>query len=74
MLVAEKRFHVLAVEEVGSNEDERMAKVRALVLHKEYGTGSISKISDGKIYVEFGSKQRIFSYPEAFEKQYLKLV
>ena len=41
------------------------------VHHKEYGDGEIKKITDAKVYVLFNGKQRIFDYPEAFDKGYL---
>ena len=42
------------------------------VYHKDYGEGSIVKLTIEKIYVDFNGKQRIFPYPEAFEREYLK--
>ena len=45
----------------------------AIVLHKEYGEGLIEKLTDEKAYVTFSGKRRIFLYPVAFEKEYLKL-
>ena len=41
------------------------------VYHKEYGTGSIVKISNDNVYVRFGDKTYIFQYPEAFDRGYL---
>lgn len=41
------------------------------VFHKEYGEGVISKFTEGKVYIRFSGKQRIFPYPEAIEKGYL---
>lgn len=43
----------------------------SLVFHKEYGEGVISKFTEGKVYIQFSGKQRIFPYPEAMEKGYL---
>lgn len=42
------------------------------VYHKDYGKGTIVKLTTEKVYVDFNGKQRIFPYPEAFEKEYLK--
>ena len=42
------------------------------VYHKGYGKGTVVKLETDKVYVDFNGKQRIFSYPEAFEKEYLK--
>lgn len=42
------------------------------VYHKGYGKGIVVKLETDKVYVDFNGKQRIFSYPEAFEKEYLK--
>lgn len=43
----------------------------SVVIHKEYGEGSVSKIEDSNIYVTFEKGMRIFPYPEAFIKKYL---
>lgn len=43
-----------------------------IVFHKEYGKGTIAKFTEKNIYVMFSDTQRIFPYPEAFEKGYLK--
>ena len=42
------------------------------VYHKEYGYGEVVRVVSSKIYVLFGSVQRIFDYPEAFDKGYLR--
>ena len=41
------------------------------VRHKDYGDGEVLKIKKDKIYVSFGGVQKIFVYPDAFEKGYL---
>ena len=41
------------------------------VLHKKYGEGTVIQIANDKIYVKFGCGQRIFKFPEAFEKKWL---
>lgn len=46
---------------------------QSTVYHKSYGTGTVRKIENAKIYVDFPSGQRIFQYPGAFEKEYLTL-
>ena len=43
----------------------------SLIHHKAYGEGVVTKIADGKIYVKFGNGQRIFQFPDSFEKGYL---
>ena len=53
--------------------DANSVTVESVVHHKAYGEGTVSQITDGKIYVKFGEKQRIFQYPEAFEKGWLTL-
>ena len=46
--------------------------IHTSVSHNLYGQGEIVKIKDDKVYVLFGNKQRIFPYPSALEKGYLK--
>lgn len=41
------------------------------VCHNLYGKGEVVKVTDDNIYVQFEKKQRVFPYPEAFEKGYL---
>ena len=53
---------------------EQRVEVGAVVTHKEYGEGTINKINDNKMYVDFDGKRRVFPYPDVFEKKYLKLV
>ena len=52
---------------------EKKAKIGASVFHKDYGEGVINKVTDEKVYVKFTCGMRIFTYPEAFEKEYLFL-
>ena len=54
-------------------EVEKKVEVGAVVVHKEYGEGTISKLSDENVYVSFSGKLRIFPYPDAFDKEYLRL-
>lgn len=53
---------------------EKSVDVGAIVIHKDYGKGTIINITDKNIYVDFDGKKRIFPSLEAFEKEYLKLV
>ena len=53
---------------------EKSVEVGAVVTHKDYGEGTIFKITDKNIYVDFDGKKRIFACLEAFKKEYLKLV
>ena len=41
------------------------------VHHKDYGNGEVLRITSDKIYVSFGGAQRIFDYPDAFDKGFL---
>lgn len=45
--------------------------IHTTVRHNLYGKGEVTKITDDKIYVSFGKNQRIFPYPDAFEKEFL---
>ena len=49
-------------------------ETHTIVHHNLYGTGEVTKITDSKIYVAFGTKQRIFPYPEAINRGYLSAV
>lgn len=54
------------------NEDEAMTVgINSVVSHKLYGKGTVKKIIDNKLYISFNGQQRIFIYPDAFEKGYL---
>lgn len=54
--------------------DETGVKEQSIVYHKVYGMGTVTRIEDERIYVEFENNQnRIFEFPAAFEKGYLKL-
>ena len=44
---------------------EQRVEAGAVVTHKEYGEGTIIKITDNKMYVDFDGKKRIFSFPDA---------
>ena len=58
-------------EQVEVSGNERKRDEGAIVFHKDYGEGVISKLTEEKVYVKFSRGTRIFSYPEAFEKKYL---
>lgn len=45
----------------------------SIVRHKEYGKGSVSRITKNHIYVDFDGRQKIFLYPAAFKKEWLTL-
>ena len=45
--------------------------IHTTVRHNLYGKGEVTKITEDKIYVFFGKNQRIFPYPDAFEKEFL---
>ena len=48
-----------------------LADIHTVVRHNLYGKGEVTKITDDKVYVLFGNQQRIFPYPDAFEKGFL---
>ena len=48
--------------------------IHTTVQHNLYGKGEVTKITGDKIYVLFGKNQRIFPYPDAFEKGYLSAI
>ena len=58
------------VIEVGLSKQK--VEIGATVVHKDYGKGKIYQQSEENIYVNFDEKRRIFPYPKAFEKEYLK--
>lgn len=53
---------------------ENKPDIGVTVYHKDYGKGTISKITDKNIYVEFENKLRIFPRSDAFDREYLKLI
>lgn len=66
------------VKEEPEVEPENHFDVQAMteqstVFHNRFGTGIVTKITDGKIYVAFSGQQRIFQYPDAFDKGWLTL-
>ena len=62
------------IEEVPEKHfDESAVAEQATVRHNKFGTGTVRKTEDGKIYIDFAGGQRIFNYPDAFDKGYLTL-
>ena len=53
--------------------DPSAVKAESTVYHNKFGPGTVWKIEDGKIYVEFGCGLRIFAHPDAFEKDWLSI-
>ena len=53
--------------------NENAVTEQSTVFHSRFGKGIVSKIDDGKIYVDFPGGQRIFQYPDAFDKGWLTL-
>ena len=66
---------VIPVEEPESEPqfDANGVTEQSTVHHNKFGTGIVTQITETKIYVEFGGQQRIFPYPDAFEKGWLNL-
>lgn len=54
-----------------SQEGPAWVKVGASVEHKVYGTGSVDRIQDGHIVIQFDDIEKTFSYPGAFRDGYL---
>ncbi|MBR0342505.1 MAG: hypothetical protein IJH64_09765 [Oscillospiraceae bacterium] len=50
-----------------------LVNIHLIVHHERYGKGEVIKVSDDRIYVAFGKQQRIFPYPQAFDKGYLTI-
>ena len=46
---------------------------QSIVFHNRFGKGTVTQIANGKIYIEFAGGQRIFQFPDAFDKGYLSL-
>ncbi len=47
---------------------------QSIVYHNRYGAGTVNKIENDSVYVEFNCGLRIFAYPDAFEKSWLTLI
>lgn len=68
---------VLNLEKEESEKEEIREKTiekGTEVLHKSYGKGNISKITEDRIYIQFDCGLRIFPFTDAFEKGYLMLI
>ena len=44
-----------------------------VVYHKAWGKGVVKSVSEGKVYVNVGGKERMFQFPAAFEQGFLSL-
>ena len=62
-----------ASPEAEATFDPSSVRTSDSVTHNKYGNGVITSITDDKIYVDFYGNLRIFNYPDAFEKRFLKL-
>ena len=58
----------------GYNHLPKEPDIDSVVSHKDFGEGTIIKINEENVYVEFDIGVRIFPYPKAFEKEYLVLI
>ena len=45
--------------------------LHAVVLHKKYGNGTITKIEDNRVFVQFSENETSFQFPLAFAKGFL---
>ena len=61
--VALGRVHEMVEEK---HFDPEAVKEETIVHHNKFGIGTVRKIEDGIIYVEFGCGMRLFPYPDAF--------
>ena len=48
-------------------------KVGATVKHKTFGDGIVAIIEGGKILVAFGTAEKAFIFPDAFENGFLRI-
>ena len=53
--------------------NDKTVKIGSTVFHKDYGKGTVIKLTDERAYIDFDGKQRIFACPDAIEKGYLQL-
>ncbi len=60
-------------QEQKENPDAYGVKDQSTVYSKFYGEGIVTGIVDGKIYVDFKGKKRIYNYPDAFNKEWLTI-
>lgn len=50
-----------------------LVKEQTIVKNQNYGEGTVTRIADGKIYIDFEGRHRIFLYPDAFYKGWLTI-
>ncbi len=67
-----------AVGEAAAKSASNKSQLDALgagskVHHKAWGTGTVTRINGGSIYVKIGGKERMFNFPGAFEQGFLSL-
>lgn len=60
-------------QEHNENPDDYGVKEQSRVYSKYYGEGVVTRMVDGKIYVDFEGKKRIFNYPDAFNNGWLTI-
>ena len=53
--------------------DLSAVKVGAIVKHKMFGEGTVAKLNDKHIYVEFDAGQKNFIFPDAFKRGFLTI-
>lgn len=56
-----------------SSFDTSTIKVGAAVLHKRFGDGIVSELTEGRITVKFQKGEKTFTFPAAFENGFLSL-
>jgi hypothetical protein len=56
-----------------NNQDLNDVVVGTRVEHDMFGEGLVKAIMDDKIIVSFGNSEKMFIYPDAFKKKFLKL-
>ena len=44
-----------------------------IIKHNAYGKGKVLKIKDNRIFVSFNGSEKMFYFPDAFEKGFLKI-
>lgn len=53
--------------------DLSAVKVGAIVKHKMFGEGTVAKLNDKHIYVEFDAGQKNFIFPDTFKRGFLTI-
>lgn len=74
-IVQEKAKPVIAPSNKKWLKPEELAKIKvgATVTHKEFGSGVVTYLDSDHINVRVGRKERMFSFPGAFEDGYLSI-